>query len=144
MVVLSGWQYLAAPRDDAGLSHLTGDVQLDPATATQIGTIASVASVLLPLPGLLWLVLWKYPSEVSLLAWCSERPWRSLLWSLLLGASVVFSLWSAWTEVVASQYALALSDVGWVLCFVALRGVVVSRVVEKARVERRAPPPRGS
>jgi len=132
MVVLSGLQYLAMPREDAELFRLTGDL-LDPATATEIGAITSVVSVLLPLPGLLWLVLWKYPSEVSLLAWCPERPGRSLLWSLLLGASVAFSVWSAATELAASEYALALCDAGWALCFVALRAIVVSRVVEEAR-----------
>jgi hypothetical protein len=135
MVVLSGLQYLATPRDGAELSGLTGDL-LDAATATEIGAIASVVSVLLPLPALLWLVLWKYPPEVRLLAWCSDRPGLSLFWSLLLGASVAFNAWSAATELRSSAYAAALCDIGWALCFVALRAVVVSRVVEEVRVRR--------
>jgi hypothetical protein len=138
MIVLSGLQYLATPRDDAELLRLTGDL-LDPATVSEISAITSVVSVLLPLPALLWLVLWKYPAEVRLLAWCPERPGRSLLWSLMLGASVAFSAWSAATELAASEYAIALCDVGWALCFVALRAIVVSRVVEE-RSLRTSPP----
>jgi len=133
MVVLSGLQYLATPREDAELLRLTGDL-LDPRAVSEISAITSVISVLLPLPALLWLVLWKYPSEVRLLAWCPERAGRSLLWSFLLGGSVAFSLWSVATELAASEYALALCDVGWAVCFLALRGVVVSRVVEEVRV----------
>lgn len=131
MVVLSGLQYLATPRDEAELLRLTGEL-LDPPMVTEIATIASLVSVLLPLPALLWLVLSKYPPRVRLLAWCPERPGRSLLWSLVLGASAAFSVWSAATELAASRYALALCDLGWALCYVALRAVVVSRIVTAA------------
>jgi hypothetical protein len=43
-------------------------------------------------------------------------------------------MWSAATELVASQYALALCDVGWALCYVALRAVVVSRIAASHRL----------
>ena len=131
LVALSALQYLTTPSYTEQLRPLAE--MLGPETAGEIGTLLTVSAVLVPLLSLLWLVFWKYPPNVRLFAFCRERFGRSLLWSLLLGGSALWNLSDAATDVVASRYLNALSDLGSAVCMVALRAVVVSRIEESQR-----------